>query len=86
LSAQILIFEGFEAKYRCTVPLCENTTAATFDFLNHTFPHYVEVGLPKEALESGKSCKYYGISNKEVNHVNFYSKFAIYYIFRFLLL
>lgn len=65
-SSLIRLFIGFEPKYRCTVPLCENTTSATYDLLNDTFPYYVSVGLPQEALESKKSCMYYGISNKEV--------------------
>ena len=62
----VYVFTGFEPKYRCAVPLCENVSTANYgikheDGAGISFPDFVEVGIPTAALDKSNLCQYYGI-------------------------
>ncbi len=70
----VYVFTGFEPKYRCAVPLCENVSATSYglkheDGAGFSFPDYVEAGIPKAALDKSNLCQYYGV-RQEVLDVN----------------
>jgi hypothetical protein len=65
----VYVFTGFEPRYRCPVPFCENATTAAYGTKGETgyiFLDFVSAGLPAEALEKSSLCQYYGLKNEVV--------------------
>jgi len=63
----VYVFTGFEPKYRCSVPICENASTAEFGLKTETgysFPDFVMAGIPKAALEQSNLCQYYAVKEE----------------------
>ena len=60
----VYVFTGFEPRYRCPVPYCENSTDGVYGTkleAGYEFPDFVTVGIPAPAIDKSNLCQYYGI-------------------------
>ncbi len=78
----VYVFTGFEPKYRCAVPLCENASTASYglkheDGSGFSFPDFVNFGIPTAALDKSNLCQYYGVRQEVLDEVCFYFKSCI---------
>lgn len=59
-------FVGYNLKYRCAVPHCEQTGNASYfwDPENRKYADYVEAAIPPEALEKSFKCTYRAVAEE----------------------
>ena len=61
----VYVFTGFEPRYRCAVPYCENVTDAVYGVKSdagYDFPDYVSAGIPSASIERSSLCQVYDVA------------------------